>query len=159
MTGALLRVAGLAAIYLLVLTSFAPGDIVVGVLLASGLVVAAGSAGASRHPREWKRWLAAVGTMIATTAFEIAFGSVRVMRYCLTGAGSPGFVEIPRGSRSRHAVALWGVLTGEAPDEYPVEVDDERQVLVVHVIDARDADSIRARHQAALEAYLGDVVR
>jgi multisubunit Na+/H+ antiporter MnhE subunit len=69
MAGALLRVAGLAAIYLLVLTSFAPGDILVGVLLAAGLVLGAGSARASRHPREWTRWLAAVTRMIATTAF------------------------------------------------------------------------------------------
>jgi multisubunit Na+/H+ antiporter MnhE subunit len=159
MVGALLRVAGLAAIYLLVLTSFAPGDILVGVLLAAGLVLAAGSARASRHPRGWKRWLAAVTRMIATAAFETALGSVRVMRYCLTGAGSPGFVEIRRGSRSRHGVALWGVLTGEAPDEYPVAVDDERELLVVHVIDARDPEAIRARHEAALDAYLRDVVR
>ena len=97
--------------------------------------------------------------MIATTAYEIGLGSVRVARFCLTGRGSPGFVEIPRGSRSRHGVALWGVLTGEAPDEYPVAVDDGRHILVVHVIDARDPDAIRARHQAALDAYLRDVVR
>jgi multisubunit Na+/H+ antiporter MnhE subunit len=51
------------------------------------------------------------------------------------------------------------VLTGEAPDEYPVAVDGEREVLVVHVIDARDPEAIRARHQAALDAYLRDVVR
>lgn len=159
MTEVLLRIAGLAAIYLLVLTSLAPGDILVGVLIASGLVLAARPAGPRRRPREWAGWLLAVARMIGATAYEIALGSVRVARYCLTGAGSPGFVEIPRGDRSRHGVALWGVLTGEAPDEYPVVVDDARHMLVVHVIDARDPDAIRARHQAALEAYLQDVAR
>jgi multicomponent Na+:H+ antiporter subunit E len=157
--GALLRVAGLAAIYLLVLTSLSPGDVLVGVLVASGLVLAAGAAGPRRRPGEWARWLKAVARMIADTAYQIALGTVQVARFCLTGAGSPGFVEIPRGSRSRHGVALWGVLTGEAPDEYPVAVDDARHVLVVHVIDARDPDAIRARHQDAFEAYLQDVVR
>lgn len=159
MTGALLRVVGLAGIYLLVMTSLDPGDILVGVILASGLVLAAGSAGPRRRPEEWGRWLVAIGTMIVNTAREIAVGSWRVVRFCLTGAGSPGFVEIPREGRSRHAVALWGVLTGEAPDEYPVAVDDARHVLVVHVIDARDPETIRARHRAANEGYLQDVIR
>ena len=51
------------------------------------------------------------------------------------------------------------VLTGEAPDEYPVSVDDERHLLLVHVIDAADPDAIRARHAAAREHYLRDLVR
>jgi multisubunit Na+/H+ antiporter MnhE subunit len=104
------------------------------------------------------RWAVAVATMILVTAHDIALGSVRVVRFCLTGAGSPGFVEIPREDRSRHAVALWGVLTGEAPDEYPVAVDSGRRVLIVHHIDASDPDGIRARHAAARQRFLRDVV-
>jgi multicomponent Na+:H+ antiporter subunit E len=159
MTESLLRVAGLAAIYVLVLTSLAPGDVVVGVLLASGLVLASGHSGHGRRPSHWGRWLVALGQTIVITGYEIARGSVRVVRFCLTGAGKPGFVEIPRGDRSRHAVALWGVLTGEAPDEYPVAVDDARHVLVVHLIDARDPEAVLARHRDAHERYLRDVVR
>jgi hypothetical protein len=82
-----------------------------------------------------------------------------VVRFCLTGTGSPGFVEVPRGDRSRHGVALWGVLTGEAPDEYPVAVDDARHVLVVHHIDARDPEAIRARHADARDGHQRDVAR
>jgi multisubunit Na+/H+ antiporter MnhE subunit len=159
MTALLLRIVGLAAVYLLVLTSVAPGDLVVGGLLALVLVRAVGSAGPSRSASGSWRWLVALGRMIFVTAWEIALGAVRVVRFCLTGAGSPGFVEIPRGDRSRHAVALWGVLTGEAPDEYPVSVDDERHLLLVHVINAADPDAIRARHAAAQEHYLRDLVR
>jgi multicomponent Na+:H+ antiporter subunit E len=159
MTGVLLRIAGLTAIYLLVLTSLAPGDVLVGALLASAIVLASGASGPRRTPREWGRWLLAVGSTVASTAAEMASGSVRVVRFCLTGAGSPGFVEIPRDERSRHGVALWGVLTGEAPDEYPVAVDDRRHILVVHLVDARDRDGIVARHRAANDRYLQDVVR
>jgi hypothetical protein len=67
-------------------------------------------------------------------------------------------VEIPRGDRSRHGVALWGVLTGEAPDEYPVAVDDERDVLIVHNVDASDPGSILARHAAARDGHQARVV-
>ena len=55
-------------------------------------------------------------------------------------------------SRSRAAtargtsVALWGVLTGEAPDEVVVDVDEARGVLIVHLVDAADPDAVRARH-------------
>jgi multisubunit Na+/H+ antiporter MnhE subunit len=157
-TAALLRVVGLAAIYLLVLTSLKPGDVIVGIWAALILVLAAGSVGPTRSPAGWWRWALALVRMIVLTAWEMAIGAVRVAKFCLTGAGSPGFVEIPRGDRSRHAVALWGVLTGEAPDEYPVDVDDGRHMLIVHVIDATDPDAIRARHAAARARHLGDLV-
>jgi multisubunit Na+/H+ antiporter MnhE subunit len=158
MTEVLLRMAGLVAIYLLVLTSIAPGDILVGALLSAALVVVTGANAPRRRLRAWGRWSAAFARMIIITGYEIAAGTVRVVRFCLAGTGSPGFVEIPRGDRSRHGVALWGVLTGEAPDEYPVAVDDVRHVLIVHNVDARDPDAIRARHAAARDQYQRDVV-
>ena len=76
----------------------------------------------------------------------MVLGSWRTARFCLRGGGSPGFVEIPRDGRSPHAVALWGVLTGEAPDEVPVDIDEERDVLIVHLVDASDPDAVRERH-------------
>ena len=79
-------------------------------------------------------------------------------RYCLGGKGSPGLVEVPQGDRSRAAVATWGVLTGEAPDELPVDVDEERGVLVVHLVDAADPDAVRARHARTHERWLRRVV-
>jgi multisubunit Na+/H+ antiporter MnhE subunit len=154
----LLRVAGLVAIYLLVLTSLAPGDLLVGGLLAAGLVLAAGLGGPARGARDWGRWVTALARMVVVTAWEISVGTVRVARFCLTDIGNPGFVEIPRGDRSRHGVALWGVLTGEAPDEYPVAVDDRRHVLIVHNVDASDPAAIRARHTASREQYQRDAV-
>ena len=60
--------------------------------------------------------------------------------------------------RSRHAVALWGVLTGEAPDEVPVDVDEERDVLIVHLVDASDPDAVRERHRRAYERAQRKVV-
>ena len=157
MIGILLRVVGLLTVYLLVLTSVAPGDILIGSLVAFAIVAATRPGG--RAPRAgWRRWLVALTAMLLTTASEIVRGTVRTVRFCFGGNASPGFVEIPRGERSRHAVALWGVLTGEAPDEYPVDVDASRDVLIVHVLDARDPEAIRTRHARAFERWLRDVV-
>jgi multisubunit Na+/H+ antiporter MnhE subunit len=159
MTAVVLRVAGLVAIYLLVLTSMAPGDVLVGAIIGGALVLAARSRGPARSLAGWGRWFVALGRLIAVTAWDIAVGTVRVVRFSLGGTGSPGFVEIPRDGRSRHAVALWGLLTGEAPDEYPVAIDDERHVLIVHHVDAGDPAAIRARHATARERDQGPVVR
>jgi multisubunit Na+/H+ antiporter MnhE subunit len=128
----LLRAAGFTAVYLLVLTSVELGDIVVGAALGLALAV--------------------------ETAKEIVIGSWRVVRFCLGAPASPGFVEIPRAGRSRASVALWGVLTGEAPDELPVDVDDERDVLIVHLVNAEDPDSVRARHRRAYQRWQRKVV-
>jgi multisubunit Na+/H+ antiporter MnhE subunit len=146
MIGLALRIAGLAAIYLLVLTSVAPGDIVVGAVLAAALVVTSGAHTPRRSAGGWGRWAIAFARMTVVTAWDITVGAARVARFCIAGGASPGFVEIPRGDRARRGVALWGILTGEAPDEYPVAVDDARHVLVVHIIDDRDPHAIRARH-------------
>ena len=97
----------------------------------------------------------AVPGLLCETAAEMVRGSWRVVRFCLTGRGAPGFVEIPRDDRSDLDVALWGLVTGEAPDEIVVDVDDERDVLVVHLTDASDPDAVRARHRRALEQRRG----
>ena len=158
MTALVLRVAGLVAIYLLVLTSVAPGDLLVGTLLATSIVGASRPRLAGRGGRVWTRWATAVARMLLATAWEMSVGTVRVIRYSLSDGGDAGFIEIPRDDRSRRGIALWGVLTGEAPDEYPVAVDDSRRVLIVHNVDASDPTAVRARHTAARDAYQRDVM-
>lgn len=150
--GVALRTGGLAAIYLLVLTSLDPGDVAFGLVLGLAIVLGlrARSVDAQEHSPLPVVLRAAVG-MVAETAREMVIGTWRAVRFCLNGAAQPGFVEIPRGDRSNRAVALWGVLTGEAPDEYPVDVDDERAVLIVHLVDASDPDAVRERHRLARE--------
>jgi multisubunit Na+/H+ antiporter MnhE subunit len=157
MIGFALRAAGLLAIYLLVLTSLAPGDVLVGSMLAIAIVTAARPHG-RRPPAGWLRWSTALAGTLGATARDMIVGTVRTARFALGRAAAPGFVEIPRAGRSRRGVALWGVLTGEAPDEYPVDVDEPRDTLIVHILDARDPDAIVARHAAVRERWQRHVV-
>ena len=151
MTRIALGTAGLAAVYLLVLTSLEPADVVTG--LAVGLLIAVALTPRGGEPRRAAPLplrARALASTVWDTALEMARGSWRVIRFALgpRGASEPGFVEIPLEDRDRFEVALWGLVTGEAPDEYPVEADTERGVLLVHLIDARDPDGVRARHHA-----------
>lgn len=163
MIGTLLRAAWFAAIYLLVISSLAPGDLLIAAVLGLATAVGLGArGGAGAGPGETEpfgvRARAAAGLVLSTAA-EVVRGTWRTARFCLGAPASPGFAEIPRGDRSAGRVALWGVLTGEAPDEYPVDVDDERDVLIVHLLDATDPDAVRARHARADERWQRRVVR
>ena len=97
--------------------------------------------------------LGATAVGVVLTLVEMARGSWRVVRFCLGSPASPGLVEIPRAGRSRPNLALWGVITGEAPDEVVVDVDEDRDVLIVHLVDARDPHAVRERHRRTYERW------
>ncbi len=157
MRGTLVRAAGLAVVYLLVLTSVAPGDVLVAVALGLGVALGLRPRRPTRSAVPWPERVVAAAVVAAQTALEMVRGSWRVARFCLGDRTGPGFVEIHRDARSRHETALWGVLTGEAPDEVVVEAG--RDVLVTHLVDARDPDAVRARHPATHEQWQRKVVR
>jgi multisubunit Na+/H+ antiporter MnhE subunit len=149
----------LMGVYLLVMTSAKPADAAAGFLLGLVLAIALRPRRAGRRPAAPPLTaLVAFGRVLAQTAIEMARGSWRTARFSLTGGGRPGFVEIPRAGRSPHGVALWGVLTGEAPDEVAVDIDEERDVLIVHLVDASDPDAVRERHRRAYERAQRKVV-
>jgi multisubunit Na+/H+ antiporter MnhE subunit len=154
MSRLVLRAVALTGVYLLVLTSVAPGDVVTGALLALAVAAALPVGGAAPSPAR----LAAAAALSASTAAEVARGSWRTVRFCLGVRSAPGMVDVPRGDRSRHNVALWGVVTGLAPDEVVVDVDEARDVLVVHLLDASDPDAVRARHADVYERLQRKVV-
>jgi multisubunit Na+/H+ antiporter MnhE subunit len=148
MSRVLLHAAVLMGIYLLVLTSLAPGDVLLGGLLGLAVAVTLRPGGGAAEP---SARAGPTGAMLLETAVEMVRGSWRVVRFCLGAPARPGIVEIPRGDRSRHEVAVWGVLTGEAPDEVVVDVDETRDMLIVHLVDASDPDAVRERHRRAHE--------
>lgn len=153
MSALLARAAALTAVYLLVLTSVEPGDVLVGGLLGIAVAAALRPRGALRGGAPPVGAAVAVFAGLAQTVTEMARGSWRVVRFCLGERNHPGLVEIPRGERSPAQVALWGLITGEAPDEVPVTVDEARDVLIVHLVDARDPGAVRERHRRDYERW------
>lgn len=159
MTAVLLRAAALTGVYLLVLTSVKPGDVLAGGLLALAVALALRPRDARPVDARAAVVRGAAGVRLAArTVLDVVRGSWLAARFCLRGTGTPGLVEIPRDGRSDGAVALWGLVTGLAPDEVVVDVDDERGVLVVHALDACDSGGVRARHAGAREGLQRRVV-
>lgn len=157
----LISAAVLTTLYLLVVTSVAPGDVAVGAVL--GLTVAVLLRPRGRRPRPAvdvppAARFAAVAGLALSTARGMVVGTWRTVLFCLGRPSRPGFVEIPRGDRSPGAVAVWGLLIGQAPDEIVVDVDDARAVLTIHSIDARDPAAVQAQHAETYERWQRRVV-
>lgn len=142
-----MRAIGLGAIYLLVLTSVDPVDIATALLIGLGLALLVRPRAERTHERVTRPRPLITLRVLWVTALEVVVGTWRTVWFCLgRGEDRSGFVEIPRDGRSRHNIALWGQLTGEAPDEIVVDIDEDRDVLIVHLVDASDPDAVRERH-------------
>jgi multisubunit Na+/H+ antiporter MnhE subunit len=144
---AVLRVATLTVIYLLVLTSLHPGDVLVGVVVAV-VLVAAGRRIQPLGPPSAEpatRRLAGVPGLIGGTLVELVRSTWRTALWCLNPRRSPpGLVTVPIPPCPPTSAAAWGVRVGITPDTVVVEVDEERGRMVLHVIDARDPDAVRS---------------
>jgi multisubunit Na+/H+ antiporter MnhE subunit len=144
----------LTVVYLLVLTSVHPGDVLIGALLSAAIAAASTFAHSTATiGLPLTRRLAAAPAFVLGTLADMVRGNWHVALYVLGGRRleSPGIVSIPRGSRTSAGVAVWGYITAISPDEIVLDADDERDVLLVHLLDARDVPAIRARHQLTYE--------
>jgi multisubunit Na+/H+ antiporter MnhE subunit len=154
MTRFLMSTVALTAVYLLVLTSLHPGDVLVGAILSAAIAATAtvGRPAPGSGPSLLRR-LAAAPRFVLGTLAEMVRGNWHVALYVLGGRRleTPGLVLIPRAGRSSSGVAVWGYVTAISPDEIVVEADDERGILLVHLLDARDVSAIRDRHQRTYE--------
>lgn len=147
----------LTGVYLLVLASVKPGDVLIGAAL-SGVVAAVLLRSHPPLPGRGERPLparvAAAPAFAVRALIDVGRGTWHVAAYALgrRPVEHPGFVEIPMGERTSTGVVAWGVLTGISPDEIVVDFNSERQVALIHVLDDRHPEAVRARHRDAYES-------
>ncbi|MFI7679255.1 Na+/H+ antiporter subunit E [Actinophytocola sp. NPDC049390] len=153
MIALLLRVVVLTAVYLLVLTSLHPGDVLTGVVVAT-LLVAAGrriSPLGPPPPAPLLRRLAGVPALVGGTLVDLARGTWQTAA-CLIGRGlaDGGLVEVPIPRTGPTSAAAWGIRVGFVPDTVVVDLDEERGRMLLHVLDARDPEAVVAEQ---LDSY------
>lgn len=152
MIALLLRVVVLTAIYLLVLTSLHPGDVLTGLVLSTLLVVAGRRITALGPPPDVPllRRLAGVPALVGGTLVDLVIGTWQTAA-CLVGRGlaDGGLVEVPIPRGGPTAAAAWGVRVGFVPDTIVVEIDEAQGRMLLHVLDARDpAAVVAAQHDS-----------
>lgn len=149
-----LQVVLLAAVYLAVLASAAPLDALTGAVLAVLVLLAAGRRprGGPSAPRLARRMLA-LPPYALSVLLDAASGTwdVALVVLGVRPQGAAGIVEIPIGDRSATGIVVFGVANTLTPGEVLIDVDRERGVMLLHVLDAEDPDAVRRRHEQGWE--------
>ncbi len=151
----------LTIVFCLTLASFAPWDIVIGAILGSvslavfhGAVPEIKGAPAGQLPSAPSRIVHFI-PFAGITVWEILIGSVRVAAIVvgLRKLEHPGIVAVPIGARSKFGVVVTGITTSLAPGSILLDVDWDRNMMLVHVIDASNPDQVRADMQDLYDRY------
>lgn len=142
----------LTLIYALALASFAPLDLVFGAALSAVLVSVSRRFVFGEDPGDvpsLPRRAVAFGPFALAVVREILAGTweVTLITLHLRPLEEPGIVAVPIGERTPSGVSAWAVVTGLPPGSFLVDIDRERGVALIHVIDARDPEAFR-REQA-----------
>lgn len=152
MTRHLTTVFALTLVYALTLASFRPWDLAFGASLAAALVFGSRrfvfGASSGRGPGLLSRALAFF-PFAAAIFREILVGTLEVtlVTLHLRPLERSGIVAVPIGDRTPMGIAVWAIVTGLPPGSFFVDLDQERGVALIHLLDARDPDAFR-RHQA-----------
>ncbi len=158
MIRALTAVAGLTAIYALVLASLHPWDLVAGAALSTALLV-------GFRQFLFGGWPGRLEGLVPRSLAFIPFAAA-VIREILAGTWTvaavvlhlrplshPGIVAVPIEDRTPIGVAVTGLVDTLSPGSVLVDVDWDRHVMLIHVIDAGDPDAIREQHRDFYRRY------
>ena len=162
MTRYVAAVALLTLLYALALASFDPLDLLFGAGLSTVLVYFSRRFvfGENPHGGPPLPGRAVAFVPFAFAVFkEILKGTwqVTLVTLHLRPLDQPGIVAVPIGQRTSAGVAAWAVVTGLPPGSFFVDVDRERGVVLIHVIDASDPEGFREEQEDFYRRYQSKV--
>lgn len=151
----------LTIVYCLVLASTDPWDMLLGAILGSIVLFVFHGAVPGIQGKPDDELPSLPSRMVhfipfaGITIWEILIGSVRVAAIVmgLRKLDHPGIVAVPIGDRSKFGVVVTGITTSLAPGSILLDVDWDRRLMLVHVIDASDPDKVRADMHQLYEHY------
>ncbi|MCY1041027.1 Na+/H+ antiporter subunit E [Corallococcus sp. bb12-1] len=148
----------LALLYAVMVGSFHPVDLAVGVVLAVGVMRLFPLAGLPpdldpderwRRMRHLPRFVWALVVLVVrscTHVLMIIFGRSR-------RADHAGVVEVPMGERTARGVQVSSWVMSLAPGTVLLELDWERRVMRMHALDASDPDKLRQQQENFYQRY------
>ena len=158
----------LTLVYALALASFHPWDLLIGAGLSAALLFVSrrfvfGAGEVASRPDGGRSGL--LGRVVAFVPFcvlvlrDIVVGTweVTLVTLHLRPLLKPGIVAVPIGERTPAGVAVWAVVTGLPPGSFFVDVDREKGVALIHILDARDAEAYREQQEEFYRRYQSKV--
>ncbi len=160
MTRYVAAVALLTLVYALALGSFDPLDLLFGALLSAVLVLFSRGFvfGEDPGPSVLGR-AAAFGPFAFAVFWEILRGTweVSLVTLHLRPLAEPGILAVPIGGRTPSGVSAWAVVVGLPPGSFFVDVDEEQDVALIHVLDASDPEAFRREQEDFYRRYQSKV--
>ena len=158
----------LTLVYALALGNFQPWDLAIGAGFSAALLFASRGfvfGSDATAPRPAGGGLTLLGRVVAFVPFaaavfrEILVGTweVTLVTLHLRSLVRPGIVAVPIGERTPAGIAVWAVVTGLPPGSFFVDVDRERGVVLIHVLDARDPEAYRRQQEDFYRRYQSKV--
>jgi len=146
----------LAAVWLLLNNSFAPGHILLGALLGWLIPLFTlrfwPEAIRIRHPWVLLRFIAVVLHDIVTANFAVAWRILHRPEHL-----QPAFIELPLELESELAISFLANTICLTPGTVSAQLSQDRRTLLVHALDAPDPAAILADIKSRYEAPLKEV--
>lgn len=153
----LLQLVLLTLVYALTLASVHPWDLAAGAALAAACLLAARRPGSGEPPpaAALGRRLARFPAMAALVGRDVLIGAwnVTLIVLRLRSLDVSGIVAVPFDGRSSTGVAVTAIAYSLPPGDIFLDVDWEREVMLVHVLDASDPDAVRERYRRFYARY------
>lgn len=144
----IVMILGLTLVYALTLASFAMQDLLLGAMLAAGLVWIYRKTlfpGTLPEGPYVLHILFFMPKFLAMLIWDILKGTWQVTTFVvgLRKLDHPGIVKIPLGNHSRAGTGIVGLFVTLSPGSFLVDIDWDERMMLVHVIDASNPDTTR----------------
>jgi multicomponent K+:H+ antiporter subunit E len=149
--------ASLVVLWLLLQQSLSPGNILLGIAIAS---FAVRGLDALRPEPVRIRFSRAIPRLAGRVLIDIIRSNIAVGRLILTRADprrTSGFVHLPLDLRNRHGLAVLGLIITATPGTLWMQYDSARSILLVHVLDLIDETAWIALIKRRYERPLMDI--
>lgn len=161
MSRVLLSLVFLTLVFVLVLANFTFWDFFFGAVISAGLMVFSRGL-IFEHELADKRLLRRAvyfWPFLVATVWNIITGTVEValITLYLRPLDSPGIVAVPIAGRTPVGVAVSAMASTLSPGTFLVDVDRERDVMLIHAINASDPQAVVEDHQDFYRKYQSKV--
>ncbi|WP_151635050.1 Na+/H+ antiporter subunit E [Noviherbaspirillum aerium] len=146
----------LLAIWLILNSSIAPGQVLLGALLAWAIPWSARAVWSRhvvvRHP-------ATVLRLLATVLYDIVVANLNVARLVLGPVSKlrPAFIRFPLELDEPYAIWTLASIITLTPGTVSSDISEDRRTLLVHVLDTDDADALIAEIKHRYETPLKEI--
>ena len=147
---------GLLALWLLLNGSIAPGQILLGMVVAT---VACWTASPVWPAKSRVSHVTTIAALLLAVVIDIVKSNIAVLRLILSGATPrSAFVRIPLDLTDENGLAILACIVTATPGSAWVQHDSARRIVTIHVLDADDPDAWAAEFKQTYERRLVEIL-